>query len=70
MPFVAVLEPALPVKPMTLFVTKVAPDNDEHGNHIWGPAQAGVAAGVADSVADGVISPEAAQSHAVIAAVW
>jgi len=69
-PFVAVLRPSLPVKPLTLFVTKAAPASEEHGTHIWGPAQAGVAAGVADAVADGVISAEQADSHVVIAAVW
>lgn len=69
-PFVAVLRPSLPVKPLTLFVTKAAPASDEHGLLIWGPAQAGVAAGVADAVADGVISAEQADTHVVIAAVW
>ncbi|CAH0123332.1 MULTISPECIES: formaldehyde-activating enzyme [unclassified Microbacterium] len=69
-PFVAVLQPSLPVKPLTLFITKAAPESDEHGLLIWGPAQAGVAAGVADAVADGVISPEEADSDVIIAAVW
>ena len=69
-PFVAILRPSLPVKPLTLFVTKAAPAHDEHGNHIWGPAQAGVAAGVADAVAAGVIARDQGDSHVVIAAVW
>ncbi|KQV06391.1 formaldehyde-activating enzyme [Leifsonia sp. Root112D2] len=69
-PFVAVLRPSLPVKPLTLFVTKSAPESAAHGLLIWGPAQAGVAAGVADALADGIISPEQADSHVVIAAVW
>lgn len=69
-PFVAVLQPSLPVKPLTLFVTKAAPESDAHGLLIWGPAQAGVAAGVADAVAEGVISAEQADSDVVIAAVW
>jgi 5,6,7,8-tetrahydromethanopterin hydro-lyase len=69
-PFVAVLRPSLPVKPLTLFVTKAAPGSDEHGLLIWGPAQAGVAAGVADALADGVIPAEHADTHVVIAAVW
>lgn len=69
-PFVAVLRPSLPVKPMTLFVTKAAPAGDEHGLMIWGPAQAGVAGGVADAVAEAVITAEQADSHVVIAAVW
>lgn len=69
-PFVAVLRPSLPVKPLTLFVTKAAPAGDGHGLLIWGPAQAGVAAGVADALADGILSIQEADSHVVIAAVW
>lgn len=69
-PFVTVLRPSLPVKPLTLFVTKAAPASDAHGLQIWGPAQAGIAAGVADALADGIISNEQANSHVVIAAVW
>jgi 5,6,7,8-tetrahydromethanopterin hydro-lyase len=69
-PFVAILRPSLPVKPLTLFVTKSAPASDEHGVMVWGPAQAGIAAGVADAVADGIITREQADSHVIIAAVW
>lgn len=69
-PFVAVLRPSLPVKPLTLFVTKAQPANDQHGTLIWGPAQAGVAAGVADAVAQGLVSAEDADTHVLIAAVW
>lgn len=69
-PFVAVLKPSVPVKPMTLFVQKAAAETDFHGTAIWGPAQAGVAAGVADAVADGIIPEEFADTHVLIAAVW
>jgi 5,6,7,8-tetrahydromethanopterin hydro-lyase len=69
-PFVAILEPSLPTKPFTLFVTKAAPAGHDHGTLIWGPAQAGVAAGVADAVADGVVTEAEADSHVVVAAVW
>ncbi|RFA12862.1 formaldehyde-activating enzyme [Subtercola boreus] len=69
-PFVTVLRPSLPVKPLTLFVTKSAPASDEHGLLIWGPAQAGIAAGVAEALADGIVSREQADSHVIIAAVW
>jgi 5,6,7,8-tetrahydromethanopterin hydro-lyase len=69
-PFVTVLRPSLPVKPLTLFVTKSAPASDEHGLLVWGPAQAGIAAGVADALADGVITLAEADSHVIIAAVW
>lgn len=69
-PFVAVLRPSLPVKPLTLFVTKSAPASQSHGTMIWGPAQAGVAAGVADALAEGVVAESAADRDVVIAAVW
>ena len=54
--FVTVLQPNLPVKPLTLFVNKAAIADGQHGDLTWGAAQAGVAGGVADAVADGVIS--------------
>ena len=69
-PFVTVLRPSLPVKPLTLFVTKAAPASDAHGLLIWGPAQAGIAAGVAEALFDGTITLEQADSHVIIAAVW
>jgi 5,6,7,8-tetrahydromethanopterin hydro-lyase len=69
-PFVTVLRPSLPVKPLTLFVTKAAPASDRHGILIWGAAQAGIAAGVADALHNGTVTEEQADSHVVIAAVW
>ncbi|MEU9015466.1 formaldehyde-activating enzyme [Streptomyces sp. NPDC048479] len=69
-PFMVVLRPNLPVKPLTLFVNKATITDDEHGELTWGPAQAGVAAGVADAVAEGVIPVEWADSLVLITAVW
>ncbi|MFT6535061.1 MAG: 5,6,7,8-tetrahydromethanopterin hydro-lyase [Alpinimonas sp.] len=69
-PFVVVLQPSLPVKPMTLFVTKAASASDAHGTLIWGAAQAGVAGGVADAVAAGDIPAETVDEFAIICAVW
>lgn len=71
-PFVVVLRPNLPVKPMTLFVNKaaVSPDDDRHARLTWGAAQAGVAAGVLDAVRDGVIPPDATETLLLITAVW
>jgi 5,6,7,8-tetrahydromethanopterin hydro-lyase len=68
--FVAVLQPNLPVKPLTLFVNKAAIADEQHGDLTWGAAQAGVAGGVADAVAGGVISAEDAENLLLIAAVW
>jgi len=69
-PFVVVLRPSLPVKPLTLFVNKAAIAGDEHARLTWGAAQAGVAGGVADALADGAIAAERADELVLIAAVW
>jgi 5,6,7,8-tetrahydromethanopterin hydro-lyase len=69
-PFVAVVIPGIPVKPMTLFVNKAAIAGDEHGTLTWGAAQAGVAGGVADAVSEGIISEADADQSLIIAAVW
>ena len=69
-PYVVVLKPSLPVKPLTLFVTKAAPANDNHGTMIWGAAQAGVAGGVADAVAEGHIKKSDLDDTVIITAVW
>jgi 5,6,7,8-tetrahydromethanopterin hydro-lyase len=69
-PFVAVVIPGLPVKPMTLFVNKASIADDEHGTLTWGAAQAGVAGGVADAVSEGILSEADADQSLIIAAVW
>jgi 5,6,7,8-tetrahydromethanopterin hydro-lyase len=69
-PFVAVVVPGLPVKPMTLFVNKAPIAGDEHANLTWGAAQAGVAGGVADAVSEGILSEADADQSLLIAAVW
>jgi len=69
-PFVAVVRPGLPAKPLTLFVNKAAIAGDAHAKLTWGAAQAGVASGVADAVADGVIARSEVDALALIAAVW
>jgi 5,6,7,8-tetrahydromethanopterin hydro-lyase len=69
-PFVAVLRPGIPAKPLTLFVNKAPISGPEHGNLTWGPAQAGVAGGVADAVAAGTIAAADADDLLLIAAVW
>ena len=69
-PFVAVLQPNLPVKPFTLFVNKADVRGDRHAALTWGAAQAGVAGGVADAVASGVIPTGEVDALLIIAAVW
>ena len=69
-PFVAVLQPGLPVKPFTLIVNKAGIEGAGHARLTFGAAQAGVAAGVADAVAAGVVPEEEADQLVLIAAVW
>lgn len=69
-PFVCVLQPNLPVQPLTLFVNKAAIANEHHGLLTWGAAQAGVAAGVADAVHDGIIDRDRVGELLLIVAVW
>jgi 5,6,7,8-tetrahydromethanopterin hydro-lyase len=69
-PFVAVVRPGLPAKPLTLFVNKAAVSGERHARLTWGAAQAGVAAGVMDAVAAGQIEVGAVDALALIAAVW
>lgn len=69
-PYMVVLQPGLPVKPLTLFVNKAAIAGDAHATLTWGAAQAGVAGGVADAVADGIVRADQVDALVLIAAVW
>jgi 5,6,7,8-tetrahydromethanopterin hydro-lyase len=69
-PFMVVLQPGLPVKPMTLFINKSTITDDTQATLTWGAAQAGVAGGVAARMLDGTLPPAAADDWCVIAAVW
>ncbi len=69
-PFLTVLRPGLPVKPLTLFVNKATIAGDEHGNLTWGAAQAGVAVGMIDAVAGNGTLADLADDLVAIAAVW
>jgi len=69
-PFVTVLRPSLPVKPLTLFVNKASIEGEAHGTLTWGAAQAGVAAGVATAVREGAIPHQDVDDLLIVAAVW
>jgi 5,6,7,8-tetrahydromethanopterin hydro-lyase len=69
-PFVAVVQPGLPAKPVTLFVNKAAIASDAHAELTWGAAQAGVAGGVMDAVYAGVLEGAELEELVLIAAVW
>jgi 5,6,7,8-tetrahydromethanopterin hydro-lyase len=69
-PFVTVVRPNYPVKPLTLFVNKADLRGDRHAALTWGAAQAGVARGVLDAVAGGVLPADEVDDLLLIAAVW
>jgi 5,6,7,8-tetrahydromethanopterin hydro-lyase len=69
-PFVTVLQPGLPVKPLTLFVNKATIASERHGTLTWGAAQAGVAQGVASAVDTGVVDAGRVDDLLLVAAVW
>ena len=69
-PLVAILEPNLVVKPVTLIVPTVTIKGMRQASMIYGPAQAGVAKAVADSVADGIMPKAAADDLIVIVNVF
>jgi len=69
-PLVAILEPNVLVKPVTLMVPTVTIKNMRQASMVYGPAQAGVAKAVADSLADGTIPKEVAEDLVVIANVF
>ena len=69
-PLLAVLEPNLQPKPMTLLVNKVTIKNASQAALMFGPAQAAVAKAVMDSVADGVLPQEQADDIFIIVSVF
>jgi 4-hydroxy-tetrahydrodipicolinate synthase len=69
-PLVAILEPNVLVKPVTLMVPTVTIRNMRQASMVYGPAQAGVAKAVADSLADGTIPKDVAEDLVVITNVF
>ncbi|GAA0699755.1 formaldehyde-activating enzyme [Streptomyces malaysiensis subsp. malaysiensis] len=69
-PFLTIVRPSVPVKPLTLFVTKAAAEGELHSRATWGSAQAGLAQGVTDAVKDGLLPAEEADDLLIIAAIW
>jgi 4-hydroxy-tetrahydrodipicolinate synthase len=69
-PLVAILEPNLQVKPVTLIVPTVTITGMRQASMVYGPAQTAVAKAVVDSVADGTIPKEAVDDLMIIANVF
>lgn len=69
-PLLAILEPNLAVKPVTLIVPTVTIRGMREASMVYGPAQTAVAKAVIDSVADGTIPKEAVEELIIIANVF
>ena len=60
-PFMAILKPNVPVKPITLFCGKADLRGELHETLNWGPAQIGVSEGVAKALLEGIEPPPVAR---------
>lgn len=69
-PFMVILQPNVPVKPMTLYVNKAEIRGDLHARATWGASQAGIARAVADALLDGTLPSEAENGWAIVTANW
>jgi 4-hydroxy-tetrahydrodipicolinate synthase len=69
-PMLAILEPNLSVKPVTLIIPTVTITSMRQASMIYGPAQTAVAKAVVDSVADGTIPKAAIDELVIIANVF
>lgn len=70
MPFLAVAESGVLVRPVTVVVNKVTLVNDLLERMTWGAGQVGIAQGVLDAVADELIDPAVAGSLVLLVALW
>lgn len=66
----AVLEPNLLVKPVTVMITKVTIKGATQAVQMFGPAQYAVAKAVADSVDEGIIPKDQAEKLCIVCGVF
>jgi 5,6,7,8-tetrahydromethanopterin hydro-lyase len=69
-PFLAVVESGVLVRPITVVVNKVTLGSERLDRMTWGAAQLGISQGVLDTVAEGLIDPGIAGSIVLLVAVW
>ena len=67
---VAILEPNIMVKPITLMVPTVTIRNMRQASMVYGPAQAGIAKAVADTLAENNLLKQTAEEMIVIANIF
>lgn len=69
-PFLAVLQPNIPIHPPTLMINKATIVDDRHGTLTWGAAQAGVATGMREALDAGALAGCNLDEWALIVAAW
>ena len=69
-PLLAILEPNLAVKPVTLIVPTVTITGMRQASMVYGPAQTAIGKAVVDSVADGTIPKQSVEDLIIIANVF
>jgi 5,6,7,8-tetrahydromethanopterin hydro-lyase len=69
-PFLAVVESGVLVRPVTVVVNKLTLGHEPLDSITWGAAQLGISQGVLDAVADGLLDPAVVGSLVLLIAVW
>ncbi|PKH20889.1 formaldehyde-activating enzyme [Enterobacterales bacterium CwR94] len=69
-PFMVVIKPNVPAKPMTLYVNKAEISGELHGNATWGASQAAIAKAVTEAQLSGLLPAEAEDEWCIITANW
>lgn len=69
-PFMLIVKPGVPVKPMTVYSNKTPIESELHGNATWGASQAGIAKAITEALLAGELPDEAENEWAIITANW
>ncbi|WP_024527365.1 formaldehyde-activating enzyme [Serratia fonticola] len=69
-PFMVVIKPNVPAKPMTLYVNKAEIGGELHGNATWGASQAAIAKAVTEALLEGILPAQAEDEWCIVTANW
>ena len=69
-PFMLIVKPGVPVKPMTVYSNKTPIESELHGNATWGASQAGIARAITEALLDGTLAAEAENEWVIVTANW
>lgn len=69
-PFMLIVKPGVPVKPMTVYSNKAPIENEFHGNATWGASQAGIAKAITEALLEGELPEEAENEWTIVTANW